>query len=58
QAELKTLNSEVLRGEKKLANPGFVKKAPAEVVEKEREKLADWQQKRQRVEARLAELEA
>lgn len=57
QAELETLNQEVLRGEKKLANPGFVNKAPAEVVEKERQKLADWQQKRQRVEERLKELQ-
>lgn len=58
QAELETLNKEVLRCEKKLANPGFVNKAPAEIVEKERQKLADWQQKRQRVEARLQELQS
>jgi valyl-tRNA synthetase len=57
-AELETLNNEVLRGEKKLANPGFVNKAPADVVEKEQEKLADWQQKRQRVEERIKELQS
>ncbi len=33
------LRSEVERGERKLANEGFVAKAPAEVVEAEREKL-------------------
>ena len=58
QMELETLNQEVLRGEKKLGNPGFVNKAPADVVEKEREKLADWQQKRQRVEERIKELQS
>jgi valyl-tRNA synthetase len=43
------LRSEVERGEKKLANEGFVAKAPAEVVEAEREKLAAYK-------AELAEL--
>ncbi len=33
------LRSEVERGERKLANEGFVAKAPAEVVEEERGKL-------------------
>jgi valyl-tRNA synthetase len=33
------LRAEVERGEKKLANQGFVAKAPAEVVEEERDKL-------------------
>ena len=33
------LRKEVERGEKKLANKGFVDKAPAEVVEEERQKL-------------------
>lgn len=37
--ELSKLQSEVERAEKKLANPGFTDKAPAPVVEKEREKL-------------------
>ena len=44
------LRSEVERGERKLANQGFVAKAPAEVVESEREKLAGYR-------AELAELE-
>jgi valyl-tRNA synthetase len=43
------LRSEVERGEKKLANEGFVAKAPTEVVEAEREKLAAYK-------AELAEL--
>jgi valyl-tRNA synthetase len=36
------LRSEVERGERKLANDGFVGKAPAEVVEAEREKLEGY----------------
>ena len=36
------LNSEVERGERKLANEGFVAKAPPEVVAEEREKLAAY----------------
>jgi valyl-tRNA synthetase len=43
------LESEVKRAEGKLANEGFVAKAPAEVVEAEREKL-------ERYRAELAEL--
>ena len=37
-----TLRSEVERGERKLANEGFTSKAPAEVVEEERRKLAAY----------------
>jgi valyl-tRNA synthetase len=39
---LEELRAEVTRAERKLANEGFVKKAPAEVVEEEREKLAAY----------------
>ncbi len=56
--ELKVLQSEVDRGEKKLNNPGFVNKAPEQVVAQEREKLEDWKQKQERVSARIAELQA
>jgi valyl-tRNA synthetase len=44
------LRSEVERGERKLANAGFVEKAPPEVVEEERQKLAEYR-------AELEELE-
>ncbi len=37
--EIARLNSEVTRAEKKLSNQGFVAKAPAEVVQAEREKI-------------------
>ncbi|WP_018752347.1 valine--tRNA ligase [Paenibacillus sanguinis] len=54
--ELDTLNKEVERVEKKLANEGFVAKAPAKVIEEERSKMADYAEKRDKVLARIAEL--
>jgi len=56
EKELAALHGEVARIEKKLANPGFVSKAPAKVVEEEKAKLADYADKRDKVIARLAEL--
>jgi valyl-tRNA synthetase len=41
-ARREQLRSEVERGERKLANEGFVAKAPPEVVEEERQKLAAY----------------
>ncbi len=45
---------EISRGEGKLANPGFVSKAPAQLVEQEREKLAVARDKLQKIESRIA----
>lgn len=56
QKEVAALQGEVERGERKLQNPGFVAKAPADVIAKEQEKLSEWRQKLERVQARLAEL--
>ncbi len=42
EARLEELRSEVARAEGKLANEGFVARAPAEVVEEEREKLGRY----------------
>ncbi|OUM96098.1 MAG: valine--tRNA ligase [Thermobacillus sp. ZCTH02-B1] len=56
EKELKTLNTEVERVEKKLANEGFLAKAPAKVIEEERAKLRDYTEKRDRTIARIAEL--
>jgi valyl-tRNA synthetase len=42
EAERKRLRGEIERLERKLGNDGFVDKAPAEVVEAEREKLAGY----------------
>ncbi|TCS79041.1 valine--tRNA ligase [Tepidibacillus fermentans] len=56
EKELETLNYEVERVQKKLSNQGFVSKAPADVVAKEREKEKDYLDKREKVLARIQEL--
>lgn len=56
EKELKTLNAEVERVEKKLANPGFVAKAPAAVIDEEKAKMNDYADKREKTLARIAEL--
>jgi valyl-tRNA synthetase len=56
QSEIAQVEQELARGEKLLANPGFTGKAPADVVQKERDKLADNADRRQRLIERLAEL--
>ncbi|MGZ4107905.1 MAG: valine--tRNA ligase, partial [Tumebacillaceae bacterium] len=56
EKESKKLDGEVERIEKKLNNQGFVAKAPADVIETEKAKLADYQEKREKVQARIAEL--
>jgi valyl-tRNA synthetase len=55
--ELATLESEHSRAVGKLANPAFVEKAPAAVVDKARARLAEVDQARAKVEAQLTELE-
>jgi valyl-tRNA synthetase len=54
--ELDKLNAEVERVQKKLSNEGFVKKAPAKVIEEERAKERDYLEKRETVRQRLEEL--
>ncbi|MTI95576.1 MAG: valine--tRNA ligase [Firmicutes bacterium] len=56
EKETGSLDFEVERLEKKLANPGFTGKAPAAVIAKEQEKLRDYQAKRQLVIERLAQM--
>ncbi|TYP73862.1 valine--tRNA ligase [Paenibacillus methanolicus] len=58
EKEIQSLNAEVERVEKKLANEGFVAKAPAKVIEEEKAKMADYAEKRGVVQARLDELRA
>lgn len=55
--ELDHLNSEVERVNKKLSNEGFVSKAPAKVIEEEKAKQKDYMEKRDKVLARLNELQ-
>ena len=56
EKEAKKLDGEVERIEKKLGNQGFVAKAPEEVIITEKAKLADYQEKREKVLARIADL--
>ncbi|UOQ47283.1 valine--tRNA ligase [Gracilibacillus caseinilyticus] len=56
QTELDKLNKEIERVDKKLANKGFVDKAPAHVVDAEKEKQKDYIEKRSKVEARIMDL--
>ncbi len=58
QDKIDEADSEIKRAEGKLANASFVAKAPEAVVAKERHKIAEHQQRRERLKARLAELEA
>lgn len=54
--ELANLDKEVSRLDKKLSNAGFIAKAPADIVEKEKEKLKGYEEKREAVKQRLAYL--
>ncbi|MEK3798043.1 valine--tRNA ligase [Peribacillus sp. FSL H8-0477] len=54
--ECEKLNKEVERVQKKLGNEGFVKKAPAAVIEEERAKEQDYVEKRDAVISRIQEL--
>ncbi|MCK1991717.1 valine--tRNA ligase [Peribacillus muralis] len=56
EKELDKLNKEVERVQKKLGNEGFVKKAPASVIEEERAKEKDYSEKRDSVIHRINEL--
>ncbi len=56
EKELARLEKLIAGKEKKLANEGFLKNAPAEVVQRERESLAQLQAQRQAVQAFLEQL--
>ncbi len=56
EKEVKRLEGEVARVEKKLANQGFVAKAPAAVIEEERAKGDKYKEMLETVSARLASL--
>jgi valyl-tRNA synthetase len=53
--ELQKVEAEIQKVEAKLANPHFAGKAPPEVLQEHRQRLADWQAKRELL---LASLEA
>jgi valyl-tRNA synthetase len=52
------MEAEVARSERLLSNPGFLSKAPAELVAKEREKEAGYRDRLARLKQRLSQLEA
>ena len=55
-AEMKKNDSEIERLEKKLSNEGFVAKAPAQVIDGERAKLAKYLETRESLKTALAKL--
>ncbi len=56
-AEKKRLESEIARASGKLANEKFVAKAPADVIQAERDKLANYQDMLEKTIARIASVE-
>ena len=58
EKDLKNVEGEIARANGKLNNAGFVAKAPAELVEREKEKLATNQSLLEKLRARIAEMEA
>lgn len=56
EKEAAQLEAEVERVNKKLSNQGFVAKAPSKVVEEEKAKGLDYQEKLEKVRARMVEL--
>jgi valyl-tRNA synthetase len=54
--ELEKAEGEILKAEQKLNNPNFTTKAPAQVLEEHRARLAEWQAKRDRLKAALDSL--
>ncbi len=57
QKEQKSLQKLLTGTEKKLQNPGFTGNAPAEVIEKEKSKLKEFQDRMAKVERYLSELD-
>ncbi len=56
EKDLAGSDREIQRSEAKLANEGFLSKAPAHVVQRERDRLVEQQERRARLEARLQAL--
>ena len=55
-SEIKKIEGEIKRAEGKLSNKGFVDKAPEAVVNKEKEKLADYKDLLEKTKASLEEI--
>jgi valyl-tRNA synthetase len=55
--ELEKIEAETAKVEQKLANPNFTQKVPANVLAEHKQRLADWQSKRDHVKAALDALQ-
>jgi valyl-tRNA synthetase len=55
--ELEKAETEIAKASQKLGNPNFTAKAPAHVLQEHRQRLAEWQAKRDRAKAALDALE-
>jgi valyl-tRNA synthetase len=56
--ELEKIEAEIAKIEQKLANPNFTQKVPAHVLEEHKQRLAEWQGKRDHVKSALAALQS
>ena len=56
EKEIGKLDADISKIEKKLSNPKFVEKAPADVVDGEREKVSEFKEKRDKVQVALGRL--
>ncbi|MEO1408019.1 MAG: hypothetical protein AAFV54_16250, partial [Pseudomonadota bacterium] len=56
--ELKKADKEVSVIDKKLSNPNFVEKAPAEVVDEQKERRAAYSATKEKLSAAISRLEA
>ena len=56
QKERTKIEAEIGKAQQKLNNPAFTGKAPAHVLEEQRKRLADWQEKLQHVQSALKAL--
>lgn len=56
EKELGATEFEIKRAESKLANQGFVSKAPVQMVERERAKLQEYREKKEKLQRRLLDL--
>jgi len=57
QKEIEKFDAEILKVEQKLANPNFTQKVPATVLEEHRNRLIEWQAKRDHARAALVALQ-
>jgi valyl-tRNA synthetase len=56
--ELQKIEAEISKVEQKLANPNFAQKVPANVLEEHKQRLVEWQGKREHVKSTLAALQS